>query len=226
MTVEKRWLTGTETAKLLRGALKAAFPAVKFRVYKSKGGGSISVKWTDGPTVGAVKEITRKFAGKGFDGMIDLEYSIEAWVLNGEILGTRCAGTVGSRGSVSPWGMIPPHDDAELVRFGGGYIFEEREISPALATKALAQVAAHFGIPAEKRPTIAATEWGGFKVIPAAGASEWERPVEGLPRNWSELIREAASDASRYAPPALEPDVAEEHPALHAAQAAKLTLLK
>ena len=62
-----------ETAKLVRTALREAFPEIKFsvksRVYS--GGASINVKWTDGPTSTQVEEIAKRFAGATFDGMTD-----------------------------------------------------------------------------------------------------------------------------------------------------------
>lgn len=68
----------TETAKLVRAALKAAFPGIKFRVRAARyaGGASIAVRWTDGPTEEQVREVTSQYEGSGFDGMIDLKYSV------------------------------------------------------------------------------------------------------------------------------------------------------
>jgi hypothetical protein len=116
--------TPTQTAGMIRKALKAAFPKVKFEVVTSKyaGGSSISIRYAEGPTVQEVADVADAFEGRGFDGMIDMAYSIQAWMLNGQVIGTASKGTVNSRGSVPAWGQIPPHDDAELVSFGGSYI--------------------------------------------------------------------------------------------------------
>ena len=65
-----------DTAKLVRKALKEAFPEIKFSVRSSTyaGGASISVGWTDGPLSRHVDPIIKVFAGSGFDGMQDLKY--------------------------------------------------------------------------------------------------------------------------------------------------------
>ena len=55
------WLSTAETAKLVRKALKKAFPGMKFSVRSSNyaNGSSIDVSWTDGPTMKAVDEVVR-----------------------------------------------------------------------------------------------------------------------------------------------------------------------
>ena len=50
--MQTRYISTTETAKIIRQELAKAFPGIKFSV-KSKsysGGSSIDVGWTDGPT--------------------------------------------------------------------------------------------------------------------------------------------------------------------------------
>lgn len=178
-----------QTAKCIRSALKAAFPAVKFSV-KSKsysGGASVHVHWTDGPTTTAVDAVVGVFHGAGFDGMIDLKYHVYAWVLNGEIIGTRTTGTEGSRGVVPSYGLIAPHDDAELVSFGADYINTDRAISPTLARKAALLVAAYYGVEA---PAI--TDRGSYWTI------ENDRYIERANGCWSSLIYQAASDRARF----------------------------
>lgn len=65
----------TETAKLLRAALKAAWPGMKFSVRSDSysGGASIRVRYTDGPTKAQVEAIAHLYEGASFDGMIDLK---------------------------------------------------------------------------------------------------------------------------------------------------------
>lgn len=65
----------TETAKLMRVALKASFPGQKFSVRSDSyaGGASIDVRWNDGPTIEAVNKIAKAFSGATFDGMQDLK---------------------------------------------------------------------------------------------------------------------------------------------------------
>lgn len=69
----RKYISTTETAKMIRKSLKEAFPGVKFSVVSSKysGGSSINIRWTDGPTTEQVDEITSRFEGAYFDGSID-----------------------------------------------------------------------------------------------------------------------------------------------------------
>jgi hypothetical protein len=85
-TVATRYLTCAETAKLVRTALKGAFPGEKFSVRSSTyaGGASIDVSWTDGPTVRDVDRVVQPFAGADFDGMQDLKTYRGAQPLDGE----------------------------------------------------------------------------------------------------------------------------------------------
>jgi Large polyvalent protein associated domain 29 len=70
-----RHLTCAETAKLVRAALKQAFPGVRFSVRCDTyaGGASIDVYWTDGPRPSQVEAVARRFEGASFDGMRDLK---------------------------------------------------------------------------------------------------------------------------------------------------------
>lgn len=72
-TVEN--FTCVETAKLLRKALKDAFPGVKFSVRSDtySMGASIRVGYEDGPFKADVEAVAKQFAGASFDGMIDLK---------------------------------------------------------------------------------------------------------------------------------------------------------
>lgn len=193
----ERHLSATETAKIIRKALKTTFPATKFSVTTRRGTGSINVSWTDGPTRDRVEAIACQYQGGGFDGMIDLQYNISGWMLNGEIVGTRCSGTVGSRGTVSPWGMIAPHDDCELVSFGAGYIFCERAISPALANRCVAQIAEYWGdvvvVP------VAVPSYSGYKLEPElSGAPIRADMYGGLHYTWGAMIYRAANDRTEF----------------------------
>lgn len=78
----------TETAKLVRHALKQAFPNTTFSVrsHSYSGGSSIRVNWTDGPTWKQVNPILDAFEGSGFDGMQDLKYYLPPAELNGQSL--------------------------------------------------------------------------------------------------------------------------------------------
>lgn len=140
---EVRYLSTAETAKLIRKALKAAFPAVKFSVRSSS---SVRVGWTDGPTTKRVEEVVSQFSSKSFDGSIDMEVSHTVWLCpDGDILPANCRGTVGSRGHIDAYSYPKPHDDAEEVMFGG-YTFCTREVSDALWARVAQEVGAYWGV--------------------------------------------------------------------------------
>jgi hypothetical protein len=131
--VQKEYLSCAVTAKLVRGALKRAFPGVKFSVrsHVYSGGASIDVRYTDGPTKAAVEAITSQFAGGGFDGMIDMAFHYNHWLLpDGSAVIYSSPGTSGSMGVYSPIEPQPsPESGARLVSFGANYIFVERDLS-------------------------------------------------------------------------------------------------
>jgi hypothetical protein len=132
------WISTADTAKCVRRALADAFPGVRFSV-RSKvysGGSSITVHWTDGPSTRDVDSVIGVFAGRDFDGMIDLGIYVDAIVdARGRVIGHKSPGTVGSHGT------IPPTDDpvppgARVVHFGASYVFSSRTISPDVQTAA------------------------------------------------------------------------------------------
>lgn len=104
--MSKRYLTCAETAKLVRAALKAAHPGVKFSVksHTYSGGASMRVGWTDGPTASSVDQLVRLYTGGSFDGMTDM-MSYHDSLLAG------------------------PNGSFESVHFGADFIFTERTIS-------------------------------------------------------------------------------------------------
>ena len=73
------YMTCAETAALVRKALKANWPAVKFSVRSSvySGGASINVDWTEGPLAKEVEPVAKQYEGANFDGMIDLKSYVE-----------------------------------------------------------------------------------------------------------------------------------------------------
>lgn len=202
-TMTARYLTPAETAKMIRQELKEAFQTTKFSVRMARGD-SVTMTWTDGPTVARVKEIADKYDGKGFDGMIDLAYYIDGWMLNGKIIGTRCTGTEGSRGTVAPWGIIPPHDDAELVSLSSGYFSFNRIVSPDLARKCAAQIANYWG-GVDYIPEIVGGGWNGGYTF--ANKDDHNRHVRPDLRThdylWGEMIHRAAENAARFVREAL-----------------------
>lgn len=191
---EARRLSAKETASLIRRQLKARYPAVTFSV-RTESRGTINIRWMDGPTAKQVDAIAGQFEGKGFDGMIDLEYHISGWIVDGEIVGTRCHGTEGSRGSVAAWGLIAPHDDAELVDFGAGYIFTHRDHSPAFTARLIAQVAAYYGLSV---PAVRVSTYDGSGSVSATPAQDQEAHAKTC-HWWSDLVHQAAQDRTRFA---------------------------
>lgn len=150
-TLEPRYLSCAETARLVRAALKRAWPATTFTVRSRtySGGAAIDVGWTDGPPEGAVAAVVGQYQGGGFDGSIDLRYSHTSWLLaSGSAIVARSPGTVGSGGTVAAIDNPRPAPDAELVRFGSHFVFTTRRYSPASWEAAAAQVAKRWGLEA------------------------------------------------------------------------------
>ncbi|QCP55143.1 hypothetical protein FAZ95_38680 [Trinickia violacea] len=112
----RRYLSCAETAKLVRQALKEAFPGVKFGVRSStySGGASISVRWEDGPNTAQVEAITNRFKGAYFDGSIDYKGSV--------------------------YHMM----DGQQISFGADYIFTSRSYTEASIERAIDTVFRHF----------------------------------------------------------------------------------
>ena len=108
-----------DTAKLLRKALKAAYPTVKFSVRcdRYSMGCSIDVTWTDGPTSGQVQPLLRQFDRKSFDGMTDSSsYHTQEY-------------------------------EGETVAFGADYVSGQRHISTAFMRQIACKVAAQYKVP-------------------------------------------------------------------------------
>lgn len=169
--MSKEYLSVAETAKLVRAALKRAFPGVKFGVRSKSysGGASIDVNWTDGPTAAEVKAVTSAYEGAGFDGMIDLKYHYESWLLpDGTAVVHRSYGHSFDNATVTP---EKPHPDARLVSFGADYIFEHRSISPALATRAVAELVARYGLPFDAATAVSASPYDGMAVLSREASS-------------------------------------------------------
>lgn len=80
-----RYISATDTAKLIRDTLADAFPGQKFSVKTSKYsmGASVHIRWQDGPTEAQVDKIASFFSGATFDSSIDLK-SYHTSHLNGE----------------------------------------------------------------------------------------------------------------------------------------------
>lgn len=106
---ERKYITCADTAKLLRSALKAQYPSVKFSVrsHTYSGGASIRVNWIDGPYIKEVEKIAKRYEGASFDGQIDLkEYHDDLVYFEGDT-------------------------EPTLVHYGADYVFTDRDLSPA-----------------------------------------------------------------------------------------------
>lgn len=118
---EPRYISPADTAKLVRAALKAAFPTIKFSVRSRRysGGASVDVSWMDGPTTREVELIAKRFEGATFDGMVDLKSNHDSTL------------------------------DGERVRFGADFVMCDRSFSPDFVRRRAATVAAQWGEPVE-----------------------------------------------------------------------------
>lgn len=130
------YISCADTAKLVRQALKAAFPGVKFSVRSSvySGGASIDVRWTDGPLRKEVEPIAKQYQGSDFDGMIDMKVSSSHYLRpDGSVFLRHAPGTGDSHGSIPGEDnralsrVMPP--DVRAVRFMADYISCRRDIT-------------------------------------------------------------------------------------------------
>lgn len=156
-----RWIPTPEVAKLVRPILKRTFPGITFSVRSD--GSALNLSWIDGPTEAQVEELLAGFVGGGFDGMIDLAYDNTSWLLpDGTAVFAETTGTAGSAGTVPARERahgIPPHDDAERVRFASKYIFFDREYSPAFWWPVAKAVAEHTGFDVTSAPPRIRKSW-------------------------------------------------------------------
>lgn len=169
------YLSCAATAKLIRAALKTKFPGTKFSVRSDvySGGASIRVKWTDGPCKAAVEAVAKPFGCGGFDGMIDMAYSMNAWLLpDGTAAYGSSSGTEGSRGSCPAFDKPAPVEGAVKVHFGADFIFCDKERSLATFTAVVEKVAADYGVPV---PTIVDSQFGGPYISGGGGYVESAR---------------------------------------------------
>ena len=141
-----KYISSVETAKIIRQILREKFPGVKFSV-KTRSTGSIRIKWTDGPKANLVESAVSYLSGKGFDGMIDMEYYYRHYQLpDGRIIYGGTSGTEGSMGVVSGYNVTLP-EGAEEVNIGVSYIFTDREMSPRRWEESLKFLRGRYDIP-------------------------------------------------------------------------------
>lgn len=141
------YLTAAETAKLVRKALREAFPKQKFYVNSElySGGASIDVDWMNGPTEKAVQEVVGQFRGAGFDSQTDYKYDLAHWLMpDGSAVLAYAPSLPSGGGGVD----VPrPHPDARRVYFGADFIQPDRAFSRGLVEKAAQEYHEETGLP-------------------------------------------------------------------------------
>ncbi len=150
--MQAEYLSCAATAKLIRAALKLAFPATSFRVHSKNysGGASITINWIDGPTDRLVAAVSGPFQGGRFDGSIDMATTHNSWLQpDGKACMAVDQGTTGSKGSRAPEENAMPVPGCRLVRFGADHVFTYRALSPAFAGRVLARVQDRYGSKAQ-----------------------------------------------------------------------------
>jgi hypothetical protein len=110
-----KYLSAAETAKLMRAALKAAFPGAKISVRLSRGNATY-VRWTDGPRVRDVQAITHQFESQTFNSSEDMREYTNAGVL-----------------------LSNEDGSGVVVRYCSGLIIETRSYSPEVWAEAMAR---------------------------------------------------------------------------------------
>jgi hypothetical protein len=131
--MEREYISVTDTAKLVRAALKKAFPGIKFSVVSESyaGGASVDIRWEFGPTTKEVDKIGKQYESCSFDGSIDMETSYEHWLLpDGTTRVKSGPGTQGSMGYIPAVEETPMPEGAKPVRFGAHYVMSQRSLAP------------------------------------------------------------------------------------------------
>lgn len=108
-----KYLSAAETAKLMRAALKAAFPGTKISVRCARGNATY-VSWTDGPTVRDVQAITHEFESQTFNSSEDMREYTNA----GQLISN-------------------PDGSVVVVKYMSGLILETRGYSPEVWAEAM-----------------------------------------------------------------------------------------
>ncbi len=112
-----KYVSLTDTAKLIRKDLKSQVPGTTFSVrsYRYAGGASIRIEWTDGPARSAVEAITDFYPNRGSLDQFDHAPSLHQVI------------------------------DGEEVAFGANYVFAERKVSEEAGAVIESELAQEFG---------------------------------------------------------------------------------
>lgn len=135
-SIQARYISAAETAKLVRVRLKAAFPGVRFAVRASTypGGAALDVTWIGGPNTKAVEVVAGRFAGARLDGGLELKVRVLHWLLpDGTATVASSEGTHASQGVIPPERTWMPQADAELVHFAPDHVFCTRRDAEPVA---------------------------------------------------------------------------------------------
>jgi hypothetical protein len=134
-SMQARYISAPETAKLVRSRLKVAFPGVRFAVRASTypGGAALDVTWTEGPDTEAVEAVAGRFKGARLDSGLELKVRVLHWLLpDGTATVASNEGTQASQGVILPERAWMPQADAELVHFAPDYVFCTRHDTAAV----------------------------------------------------------------------------------------------
>lgn len=162
------------TAVVVRKILKQAFPGTKFSVVTERGSmvSSIRIKWTDGPTLKQVEYIVGNFEAGSFDSMTDCYNYAQG---------------------ADRYIMV----DDQMYQTGCRYVFTVRSISPELASKCIAQVAAYWG-GVEQLPT-AVEGYDGYTLVPESiGRQPVRADLDWHRNDWYTSIHRCAEEPTEF----------------------------
>ena len=120
-------LSATETAKLLRRHLKQEFPKHKFSVRQSHGCLRVNAKnEIEKSEFDKIIKLADMYGGEGFDGMIDMRYSIYTYLNEeGMACGNKSGGTVNNGGGVVSAYDDIPEEAKTLAKLYTEFVFVE-----------------------------------------------------------------------------------------------------
>ena len=130
MSTTTRTISAKDTAAMLRKALRATHPGVKFSVRTNtySGGASLDVKWTDGPTEDEVRATTELYRGATFDGMTDSKHHHETLIAD-------------------------ESGDVQSVRFAADFVHTYRALSPEFVAAVASMIAAQDARGRDSQPS-------------------------------------------------------------------------
>lgn len=131
-TPSTEYIGVTETAKLIRAALKKAFPGVGFSIKSNRCsmGTSITVRFSGDTSTRDVEKITDAYNRTGFDGMIDGSYARYAWLApDGTASRAYSQGRVGNDGKAIPEFGEPHAPNCRYVRFGADFVMVQKDFN-------------------------------------------------------------------------------------------------